>query len=237
MQLDECASACTDAVRLNGGSVMAAMSTARAKGASMSTNKSWMDESKWAFLQENWGLIRKVAIMWFKKTKRVPLEECESGAMMLAVHCLRSYDPAKARWSTYYMKAAASTTQMWRHISATGNYFSTEARDKLDLLRAQGAMLSTSICLDASDAVDYHDVRDATPKGDDCTETEAIGNLDAALLHQAINQLPHELKKHALDTLNDAVSWKNVEHTAKLRREVLEELRRLMDDEEDVPLR
>lgn len=206
----------------------------------MSSGDSWMDEEKWQFLLDNWGLIYKAAHSWNKKADGVPLEECVSGAMMMAVHCLRSFDPKTARWSTYYMRAASSTQQMWRWIDRPGTYFSAERPDLRELLESQGNMMSLNIALDHDDGKldsrEHSAVQRLTARSDDHTDEQAISNIDAEHLHRAIEKLPHQLRKHAWNTLTESVSWTDPKRTARLRREMLEELRRLMYDEEDLSM-
>ncbi len=176
-----------------------------------SSTESWMDESKWKYIQDNYGLIMKVAQMWRKiYGKTVPREELESAAVILATKCLKSWDIEKGAFSTYLYKAA-------RHPQR----FVITYTDK-DTEYNNVASLNWSAAYTGEDA----DLTLQDQISDEVhVEETAISRIMSEELHAAINRLPPALRQHAYATLEGKVSWQGLSKTVATRRKMLKLLK------------
>lgn len=151
--------------------------------------------------------------------KRAHWDELLSGATYLFIHCLKYWDgdPEKGKFSTYFYRAAHNNAG--RHVITKVRYHKgTHHHD---------------VSLDWSDTIDdsnddFDEERRSWSVSDECTETQALDSIMGAKLHDAIQRLPGELREHAKLTLEGRVDWKDLKHTARLRREMLKALRKEM---------
>lgn len=176
-----------------------------------------MDESKWKFILDNYGLIITVKTEWkkrFGKKSRVENEEIESAALYLAVKCMSSWDPARGNFSTYYF--AAAKRDPFKHM-----IFNTQYN------KNGGPMYSLNKNVpEAEDGEDGIDLLHALENLEEYVESKIMSDN----LHKAINRLPDRLKEHALQTLEGTVVWRDLKGTVALRRETLSALRKLLTD-------
>jgi DNA-directed RNA polymerase specialized sigma subunit len=182
-----------------------------------------MDESKWEYLQENSRLIsavaKKIGKAYNDRYGEFTWDELYSTALMLAAICLRSYDPEKGEFSTYYMNAAKHPARVMRHMK-TGHYHEL------------GYALSTEELLRPQESQTDHGEgkqRDVSWSiSPDQLEDEVDREFMTEKLYQAISKLPEHLRQHALDTLEGTVCWKDTSSTVAMRRQMLQLLREEM---------
>lgn len=176
-----------------------------------------MDESKWGFILENWGLVIKVAEIWKKKVgPKVDMDELVSGAVELATKCLRTWTPERGTFSTYYYNAARN------HGHLRNVIYNTQTAKGVGHIGSLNEV--TSIHDDHTD--EAVDMISCTSE----TDEAAISNAMSKKLHAAIAQLPPRLRRHAHQTLSGEVDWKNLDSTVKQRQEMLELLRQHMEE-------
>jgi len=176
-----------------------------------------MDESKWEFLQENWGLISEVARKWRNRgCQHLEKQELEHAALMLAVACLKSWDSSKSTFSTYYYSAARNPEKfidrgLLVHHHKDNDY---QAQDSLN-----------SYYRDGDGGFDEIGNRTASSE---LTDEEALDNIESEQLRRVVHRLPDDLRAHALRMLFGEVDWKDVEATRELQARTMEALRREM---------
>lgn len=136
-------------------------------------------------------------------------DELESGAMMLAIGCLRAWNPEKGAFSTYLYRAAQNP----------GRYVITAVEYRRDGMNHARMDWYWHIERDEED-----EKQDWMGSGED-VEEHVLMEVLSCQLRNAIERLPKELHQHARDTLNGTVCWKDLEATVKARRHMLELLR------------
>ncbi len=183
-----------------------------------SSTQSWMDESKWAFIQENFGLVSRVAESWREKGGRhVPWDDLFQGAILLAAVCLRTWDPERGTFSTYYYNAA-NNPDRYMHKSIFSEY--TQENGYNSVHSTDFRMVDDE---DDSNAISRAMADDELP-----LEDQVIARDESRRLAIAVARLPEDLQSHALDILNERVDWSDVKVTADLHRRTLEALREEM---------
>lgn len=197
------------------------MSTERHTTDTPSTKPSWMDASQWTYVLQNWGLICEVAKRWAKKYNVKKHEQLwgqiDSAAMMLFVNCLRSYDPSKGAFSTYYYNSAERTHGKYMQGLRPGYQHRIGTTVSID------ALLKNRDREGGLEDEDMPEFQDSL-----CVHEETERKLMSQQLHAAIAKLPPELRKHAHETLSGTVDWNNTELTVATRREMLRLLREEM---------
>lgn len=193
------------------------MSTDQVSKDDGSSWQSWMDESKWTFIQENWGLILTVAQKWRKRGgETVDWDDIVHGAMMLAVVCLRTWDPERNAFSTYYMHAAKSP-ERYMHRSLFRNYNRETGFEQVH---------SLDKWITGGDGED--DLLVDKIAGEDDIVDLVEARFESHRLRSAIDRLPEDLKEHALNIINDEVDWNDLEHVVSVHNRTIEALREEM---------
>jgi hypothetical protein len=121
---------------------------------------------------------------------------------------MRSWDPAKGEFSTYYYKAAENPFK-WV-------IFKTQSR--------QHNGWHTSLNRNKYFGEDEDELIDCVTESS-VVEEEVEAMVMAEKLHKAIARLPRHLRRHAEDTLEGRVTWSNTKETVETRNEMLKALR------------
>lgn len=184
-----------------------------------SSELSWMDESKWQFLQENSKLISVIALRWREHGggRYVMWDDLYQGALLLFAVCLKTWTPDKGTFSTYYYKAA-TRPEKYLVRGIFGEYTEKNGRE---LIHSLNVVMGTDD--DGSDDI-ASNVSDGA-----CLEDEIIAKDESKRLAQAISRLPDDLQSHALNILNDDINWADVGSVVDLHNRTLEALRGEME--------
>lgn len=172
--------------------------------------ENWMTPEKWAYIEENQPLMIWLAEKMSKRYFHVSMEELISAVNMVAVQCMRSWDESKGRFSTYLYRACCNNVSRLVH-----QYEYNE----------DGQLISLDRSMYFGD--DTGTIADSIPS-DESVEDDVVSMIDSERLYEAIDNLPPDLAKHAYDTLSGNVSWKHVDHTMSIRRDMLKHLREEM---------
>lgn len=181
------------------------------------SKQSWMDESKWEFLQKNWGLILTAAKKWreSKGGHTVEWDDIVHGALLLACVCMKTWDPEKSKFATYYFQAATHQERylhrgLFKEHTEKNGYAQVHSLDWSDRDGDDDDTIKDTIA-DEEDLIDAIEARDESKR-----------------LAMAVAKLPDDLESHALDILNDRVNWSDVATTRDLHNRTLEALREEM---------
>jgi hypothetical protein len=183
-----------------------------------SSKQSWMDESKWEYLLKNWGLILTVAKKWreSKGGHTVEWDDIVHGALLLACVCMKTWDPEKSKFSTYYFQASTHQ-ERYLHRGLFKEHTEKNGYTQVHSIDRPGDHNND----------DDGDIKDTIASEDDLIEI--IESRDEAKrLAFAVAKLPDHLQSHALDILNDRVNWSDVATTRDLHNKTLEALREEM---------